>query len=330
MSAHAISTSLLDRHSFVLDPPQNESQHRAGEAGSEKEWLKLFLGITDTLVSNLELRDLLRAISASIQQIMHCDVVGVWLPDLEPAVPQHCREPGRQSSLDHAKEPGTMQIFNTKPPFRCVARTHRQNQEEGSAVVVIKSQFAQIARASAEPDAEISFEQSLSRITSVDWKEIHRLARFLPVIVLVPRSTAADQVAPHKISAAKSSSECSERTELLGVLGKALERFKSTSGASTVAFGDVTINFSAMEALRKGQPVVLTTREFKTLGYFIQNARRVISRDELLNEVWGYENYPCTRTVDNHILRLRKKLELDPSRPVHFRTVHGAGYKFLP
>ena len=85
-----------------------------------------------------------------------------------------------------------------------------------------------------------------------------------------------------------------------------------------------------MEALRKGEPFVLTAMEFKTLKYFIQNARRVISRDELLNEVWGYENYPCTRTVDNHILKLRQKLERNPSRPVHFRTMHGAGYKFLP
>jgi DNA-binding response OmpR family regulator len=75
---------------------------------------------------------------------------------------------------------------------------------------------------------------------------------------------------------------------------------------------------------------VLTTMEFKTLQYLIQNARRVISRDELLNEVWGYENYPCTRTVDNHILRLRQKLERDPARPAYFRTVRGAGYKFLP
>jgi DNA-binding response OmpR family regulator len=109
-----------------------------------------------------------------------------------------------------------------------------------------------------------------------------------------------------------------------------VERFKGPSGESTVAFGDVTINFPAMEALRKGEPVVLTAMEFKTLKYFIQNARRVISRDELLNEVWGYENYPCTRTVDNHILKLRQKLERNPSRPVHFRTMHGAGYKFLP
>jgi DNA-binding response OmpR family regulator len=95
-------------------------------------------------------------------------------------------------------------------------------------------------------------------------------------------------------------------------------------------FGEVTVCFPAMETHRKGKSVVLTAMEFKTLKYLIQNARRVISRDELLNEVWGYENYPCTRTVDNHILRLRRKLERDPSHPAHFRTVHGTGYKFLP
>jgi DNA-binding response OmpR family regulator len=194
----------------------------------------------------------------------------------------------------------------------------------------MKSQVAKIPRGSAQQDAEIFFDESLSPISSVDLKETHRLARFLPVIVLIPKPAAADQVALRKISLAKSSSERSKTTKLLGVLGKAVERFKSTSGGSTVAFGDVTVNFSAMEALRKGEPVVLTTMEFKTLKYLIRNARRVISRDEMLNEVWGYENYPCTRTVDNHILRLRQKLERDPARPVHFRTMHGAGYKFLP
>jgi len=66
------------------------------------------------------------------------------------------------------------------------------------------------------------------------------------------------------------------------------------------------------------------------LKFLVQNAERVISRDELLNEVWGYQNYPSTRTVDNHILKLRQKLEKDPANPVHFRTVHGMGYKFVP
>lgn len=70
--------------------------------------------------------------------------------------------------------------------------------------------------------------------------------------------------------------------------------------------------------------------EFKVLRFLMSNPNRAISRNELLDQVWGYENYPCTRTVDNHILRLRQKLEVDLANPVHFRTVHGVGYKFTP
>jgi DNA-binding response OmpR family regulator len=248
----------------------------------------------------------------------------------QPVVPQLCRAPGKQSSLDQAKEPGALRILNEKPPFEQVAGTHRQTQEEASAALVMKSRVTQIVRASAEPDTEIFVDESLSPIASVDMKEILRLESFVPVIVLIPRSAAADQVALRKTSLAKLSSERSEAKKLLAVLGKTVKRLKSASEGSTVAFGDVTVNFSAMEALHKGKPVVLTAMEFKTLKYLIQNAGRVVSREELLNEVWGYENYPCTRTVDNHILRLRQKLEHDPSRPVHLQTMHRAGYKFLP
>jgi len=192
----------------------------------------------------------------------------------------------------------------------------------------MKSQVAQIAQVSPDSEKEIFLDESLSPISSVDLKGIRQLTRFLPVIVIIPTSTA-DHAAPQKLSLAKSPGQRSETTKLLGVLEKAAERFKS-SGGSTVAFGDVTVNFSTMEAFRKSEPVVLTAKEFQTLRYFIQHAGRVISRDELLNQVWGYENYPCTRTVDNRVLRLRQKLERDPSRPAHFQTIHGAGYKFLP
>jgi len=105
---------------------------------------------------------------------------------------------------------------------------------------------------------------------------------------------------------------------------------RNASTSDVLVYGDVTITFSAMEVHRRGQLVALTCKEFRTLVYLLKNARRVISRDELLNEVWGYESYPCTRTVDNHILRLRKKLEPEPDRPKHLRTVRGMGYKFLP
>jgi len=98
---------------------------------------------------------------------------------------------------------------------------------------------------------------------------------------------------------------------------------------SRVSFDGISVDFKKMEVQRDERVVALTAQEFKTLQFLVQNADRVISRDELLNEVWGYQNYPSTRTVDNHILKLRQKLERDPASPVHFRTVHGMGYKFV-
>lgn len=96
-------------------------------------------------------------------------------------------------------------------------------------------------------------------------------------------------------------------------------------------FADICVDFTKMEVSRSsGEPITLTTQEFRTLKCFLLNPERALSRDELLNQAWGYENYPSTRTVDNHVLRLRQKLERDPARPVHFRTVRRIGYKFVP
>jgi DNA-binding winged helix-turn-helix (wHTH) protein len=97
-----------------------------------------------------------------------------------------------------------------------------------------------------------------------------------------------------------------------------------------VRFGRVSMDLLSMEVRRSERLVSLTAMEFKVLKFFVSNPNRVISRNQLLNEVWGYDDYPCTRTVDNHVLKLRQKLEPEPADPVHFRTVHGIGYKFIP
>jgi DNA-binding response OmpR family regulator len=195
---------------------------------------------------------------------------------------------------------------------------------------VVKNPITQLTQASApQPPVALFVDESLARIPTINSKEIRNLSNFLPVIVLIHESTIK-KFAVRDMTHSKSLTETSESTKLLGLFGQAVNLSKTGDTNNVVVFGDVIVNFSALEVLRKGRPVVLTALEFKTLKYFIQNARRPISRDELLNEVWGYENYPCTRTVDNYVLKLRQKLELDPSRPVHFRTVHGAGYKFLP
>jgi len=95
------------------------------------------------------------------------------------------------------------------------------------------------------------------------------------------------------------------------------------------SFSDVEINFKKQEAKKGNKPIELSVMEFKVIKYFVQREGEVIDRNKLLDEVWGYQNYPSTRTVDNFILNLRKKIEHDHSDPKHILTVHGAGYKFV-
>jgi DNA-binding response OmpR family regulator len=105
--------------------------------------------------------------------------------------------------------------------------------------------------------------------------------------------------------------------------------FASYQKASTLS-ATLWWDFMKIEVVRGQVQIPLTKKEFRTLEFMIKNAQRPISRNELLNQVWGYECYPCTRTVDNHILRLRQKLENDPANPAHLVTMHGLGYKFMP
>jgi DNA-binding response OmpR family regulator len=161
-------------------------------------------------------------------------------------------------------------------------------------------------------------------------EEFRKLSRYLPVTVLVPKSAVQDKTTQKKPGPNQSVTGLSDTSDVGSPLDAAKAWLRNPKATDTFEFGGVKGCLSTMEIHRNGRPVILTCKEFKTLAYLIKNPRRVISRDELLNEVWGYQNYPCTRTVDNHILRLRKKLEPEPAHPKHFHTVHCAGYKFLP
>jgi DNA-binding response OmpR family regulator len=195
--------------------------------------------------------------------------------------------------------------------------------------VAMKNPSSQLMPVETQRMPGLLLSDSVNPIRIMGLKEAQQLSQFVPVIVLVPASST-DNIDPAQSTGNRSLGENLGTSKFLELFGKAVTQFKGTGSEGDLVFGDVKVSFSCMEASRKGEPVELTSLEFKTLKYLAKNARRVISRDELLNEVWGYENYPCTRTVDNQILKLRQKLERDPARPVHFRTVHGAGYKFLP
>ncbi len=161
----------------------------------------------------------------------------------------------------------------------------------------------------------------------------------VPIVVLSANADVDDKVVLLELGADDYVTKPFSPKELLARVRRAMRRNAKSAQmvAATdtglphdvLAFGDVEIDFTSMEARRAGKPVGMTAQEFKLLRFLSRSTDRVISREELLNEVWGYQNYPSTRTVDNHILRLRQKLEPDPSHPRYFVTVHSAGYKFV-
>jgi DNA-binding response OmpR family regulator len=204
-------------------------------------------------------------------------------------------------------------------------------EAEGFEVHISGDGVSALAAYRAAAPAAVVLDLRLPAMSGRDvCRELKQQAPALPVIVLSAASDVSDKVLLLELGADDYVTKPFSPRELLARVRAALRRTARTGSSDLVSFGDISADFNKMEVLRNGEPVQLTAQEFKTLRFMAQNAERVISRDELLNEVWGYQNYPSTRTVDNHILKLRQKLERDPGNPVHFRTVHGMGYKFVP
>jgi DNA-binding response OmpR family regulator len=148
-------------------------------------------------------------------------------------------------------------------------------------------------------------------------------------VVLSAVSEVADKVLLLELGADDYITKPFSPRELMARVQAAIRRTQKPTANTHVSFGNVTADFSGMEVFKDGVPVLLTAHEIKLLQYFVEHPERVITREELLNDVWNYTSYPTTRTVDNHIMKLRQKLEVDPAKPVYFRTIHGIGYKFV-
>jgi two-component system alkaline phosphatase synthesis response regulator PhoP len=160
--------------------------------------------------------------------------------------------------------------------------------------------------------------------------EMRRAGIETPILILTARDQVQDKILGFKSGADDYVTKPFDVNELL-VRVEALIRRTSKSGRiepSEYAFGNVHVNFAELELKRANQTVSLSEREGRLLRYFVDNRGKIISREMLLERVWGYHTAPYTRTVDVHILRLRQKVEEDPKAPKFIVTVHGLGYRF--
>lgn len=152
-----------------------------------------------------------------------------------------------------------------------------------------------------------------------------------PVIMLTARGQVVDRVLGLKLGADDYVPKPFDMMELLARIEAVLRRRRGTSpaGAGTATFGDVRVDFRRAEVTRGGESVELSSLEFKLLRYFLEHRGALVSRQELLEQVWGYPGVLQTRTVDVHVASLRQKIERHPAKPEYIVTVHRMGYRFV-
>lgn len=203
-------------------------------------------------------------------------------------------------------------------------------EQEGYKPILVADGKAGYERAlTAKPDL-ILVDLRLPGMSGVEISKQLRAGNVqTPIIVLSAVGQEVDKVLLLEIGADDYVVKPFGARELIARIRAVLRR-TSPDARKILQFGDATIDFERRIVLRSGEPVKLTPAEYNLLTYFLSNPDRPLTRDMILNSVWGYESFPNTRTVDAHVVKLRQKLELDPNTPKLFLTVHGVGYRFLP
>lgn len=201
---------------------------------------------------------------------------------------------------------------------------------EGYAVESAADGESGLERAAGEAFDLLLLDLMLPRISGFDvCRELRRRGINTPVIMLTARGQVVDKVVGLKIGADDYVTKPFDMTELLARIEANLRRTPASPHPSDgYRFGDVRLDFRTAEAIRDGQPIDLSAMEFQLLRYFVEHRGATLSRETLLNEVWGYSAMPSTRTVDVHVAWLRQKIEPNPRHPQFILTIHGMGYKF--
>ena len=201
---------------------------------------------------------------------------------------------------------------------------------EGYAVESSADGESGLERASADAFDLVLLDVMLPRLGGFDvMRELRKRGIETPVIMLTARGQVVDKVVGLKLGADDYVTKPFEMVELLARIEAKLRRAPTVPHpAEGHQFGDIRMDFRKAEITKSGDTLELSAREFQLLRYFIEHRGATLSREELLNEVWGYNSMPSTRTVDVHVAWLRQKIEPNPRHPQYILTVHGMGYKF--
>ena len=190
-----------------------------------------------------------------------------------------------------------------------------------------------IELATSEPFDLIILDLMLPDMSGFDvCRDLRQQKVQIPILMLTARAQVEDKVVGLKLGADDYLTKPFETIELMARIEALLRRSAAapvTSATGVYEFGQVKVDFPSAEVTRDGVPVELSAREFHLLSYLIENRGLLLTRDELLNNVWGYDAMPSTRTVDVHVSWLRQKVEANPRHPQFILTVHGRGYKFV-
>jgi DNA-binding response OmpR family regulator len=202
---------------------------------------------------------------------------------------------------------------------------------EGYDVSVARDGKEGLEKASTEKPDIILLDVMLPLMSGMDvCRTLRTQGIEIPILMLTARNQEIDKVVGLELGADDYVTKPFSIMELLARIRAHLRRAaKQVAEIETFTFGDVELSFKKYAARKAGQELELSPREFEILRYLIRRRSEIVTRDQLLDEVWGYESSPVTRTVDNHIARLRQKIEQDPSNPQYIVTVHGLGYRFV-
>ena len=208
----------------------------------------------------------------------------------------------------------------------------RDNFEyEGDEVITANDGLAGLERALTDSPDLLVLDVMMPRMSGLDvCKQLKAKRPSIPIIMLTARGQEVDKVVGLELGADDYVTKPFSIRELLARVKAVLRRTQTApKDQEQYKFGDVEVNLRSCQVSRKGKPLEFSSKEFELLKFFLSHSGEAISRDRLLEEVWGYDRFPTTRTVDAHIVRLRQKLEPKPEDPQFILTVHGLGYKFV-